>query len=124
VDRAVGSEIALREGARALVLPTVAEIGGRVRMTAEVVDPHTQTSVYSDSVDADGEESMLPRMDELLRKMRGRLGESLASVSDASKPLAQITTGNLDALRALGKAEEEYGKGKINDAIVLLKEAL
>jgi len=124
VDRTVGSEIALREGARALVLPTVAEIGGRVRMTAEVVDPHTQTSVYSDSVDADGEESMLPRMDELLRKMRGRLGESLASVSDASKPLAQITTGNLDALRALGKAEEEYGKGKINDAIVLLKEAL
>ncbi|HEY6940211.1 putative peptide modification system cyclase [Dokdonella sp.] len=124
VDRTVGSEIALREGARALVLPTVAEVGGRVRMTAELVDPHTQTSVYSDSVDADGEESMLPRMDELLRKMRGRLGESLASVSDASKPLAQITTGNLDALRALGKAEEEYGKGKINDAIVLLKEAL
>jgi putative peptide modification system cyclase len=124
VDRAVGSEIALREGARAVVLPTVAEVGGRVRMTAELVDPHTQTSVYSDSVDADGEEAMLPRMDELLRKMRGRLGESLASVSEASKPLAQITTGNLDALRALGKAEEEYGRGKINEAIVLLKEAL
>ncbi|MGN6519702.1 MAG: putative peptide modification system cyclase [Dokdonella sp.] len=124
VDRIVGSEIALREGARAVVLPTVAEVGGRVRMTAELVDPHTQTSVYSDSVDAEAEEAMLPRMDELLRKMRGRLGESLASVSEASKPLAQITTGNLDALRALGKAEEEHGRGKVNEALVLLKEAL
>ena len=124
VDRAIGSEIAVREGARALVIPTVAEVGGRVRMTAEVIDPNTQTTVYSDSIDAQGEEGMLPGMDELLRKMRGRLGESLASVTEASRPLAQITTSNLDALRALGKAEEEYGKGKINDAIALLKEAL
>jgi putative peptide modification system cyclase len=124
VDRAIGSEIAVREGARALVIPTVAEVGGRVRMTAEIIDPNTQTTVYSDSIDAQGEEGMLPGMDDLLRKMRGRLGESLASVTEASRPLAQITTSNLDALRALGKAEEEYGKGKINDAIVLLKEAL
>ena len=124
VDRTIGSEVAIREGARALVIPTVAEVGGRVRMTAEIIDPNTQTTVYSDSVDASGEKGMLPGMDDLLRKMRGRLGESLASVSEASKPLAQITTGNLDALRALGKAEEEYGRGKVNEALVLLKEAL
>lgn len=48
VDRATGSEIALREGARALVLPTIAEVGGRVRLTAEIIDPHTQASVYSE----------------------------------------------------------------------------
>jgi len=124
VDRAVGSEVALREGARALVLPTVAEIGGRVRMTAEVVDPNTQATVYSDTVDASDADGMLPGMDDLLRKMRGRLGESLASIGEASRPLAQITTSDLDALRALGKAEEEHGRGKINEALVLLKEAL
>jgi tetratricopeptide (TPR) repeat protein len=114
----------VREGARALVIPTVAEVGGHVRMTAEIVDPNTQTTVYSDSVDAQGDEGLLPGMDDLLRKMRGRLGESLASVSEASRPLAQITTRNIDALRALGKAEEEHGRGKINEALVLLKEAL
>ncbi|WP_395679839.1 putative peptide modification system cyclase [Dokdonella sp.] len=124
VDRTIGAEVAVREGARALVIPTVAEVGGHVRITAEIVDPNTQTTVYSDSVDAQGDEGLLPGMDDLLRKMRGRLGESLASVSEASRPLAQITTSNIDALRALGKAEEEYGRGKINDAIMLLKEAL
>jgi putative peptide modification system cyclase len=124
VDRTIGSEIAVREGARALVIPTVAEVGGRVRMTAEIIDPNTQTTIYSDSIDAQGEEGMLPGMDDLLRKMRGRLGESLASVSEASKPLAQITTSNLDALRAFGKAEGALGNGKVQDALLMLREAL
>ncbi|HEX7770748.1 MAG TPA: putative peptide modification system cyclase, partial [Dokdonella sp.] len=124
VDRDVGSEVALREGARALVLPTVAEVGGRLRLTAEVVDPTTQVSVYSDSVDASSEESLLPGLDELLGKMRSRLGESVAAIGEASMPLAQITTPNLDALRAFAKAEDEQGKGKVNESLLLLKEAL
>ena len=124
LDRATGAEVALRENARALILPTIAEVGDHVRLTAEVVDPNTQTSVYSDSVDGAGEDSVLPSMDELLKRMRGRLGESLAAIGNTSAPLAQITTSNLEALRALGKAEEEYGRGKINDALLLLKEAL
>ena len=124
VDRATGSEIAQREGARALILPTIAEIGGHVRITAEVVDPRTQTSVYSDSVDGAGEESVLPSMDALLRKMRGRLGESLASVGETSAPLADVTTGNLDALKAFAKAETALSAGEVADAVLLLKEAL
>ena len=124
VDRATGSEIALREGARALVLPTVAEVGGRVRLTAEIIDPNTQTSVYSDSIDSSGAESVLPSMDDLLKRMRGRLGESLASVGETSAPLAEATTGNLDALKAFGKADAALSVGQLNDAELLLKEAL
>src|SRR5688572_14086474 len=33
LDRAVASEIALRDGARAVILPTVSEVGGRVRVS-------------------------------------------------------------------------------------------
>jgi putative peptide modification system cyclase len=123
IDRAVGSEIALREGARALVLPTIAEIGGRVRLTAEVVDPNTQTSVYSDSVDGSGEDSVLPSMDDLLRKMRGRLGESLASISETSAPLADVTTKNLDALKAYSLGIQAVTDSKAADAIALFNRA-
>ena len=114
VDRTVASEIAIREGARAVVLPTIAEVGGRVRLTAEVVDPTTQTSVYSDSVDGAGEDSVLPTMDDLLRKMRERLGESLGSIGATSAPLAEATTKNLDALKAysMGLASLADGKGQ------------
>ncbi|MEO5625715.1 MAG: putative peptide modification system cyclase [Dokdonella sp.] len=124
VDRGIGSEIAERQGARALILPTIAEFGGHIRITAEVVDPRTQTSVYSDSVDGAGEDSVLPAMDDLLKKMRGQLGESLASIGETSAPLAEATTKNLDALKAFGKAEAALASGKVSDALLLLKEAL
>ena len=41
----------MRDGARAVILPTVSEVGGRVRVSAEVIDPHTQTTVYAESAD-------------------------------------------------------------------------
>ncbi|HSM99726.1 MAG TPA: putative peptide modification system cyclase, partial [Rudaea sp.] len=59
VDRAVGSEVAIRDGARALIIPTVAEVGGHVRVTAEVVDPKTQATVYTESADGKGLNSVL-----------------------------------------------------------------
>ncbi|HEX5124487.1 MAG TPA: putative peptide modification system cyclase [Rhodanobacteraceae bacterium] len=124
VDRAVGSEIALREGARAVVLPTIAEIGGRVRLTAEIVDPTTGTSVYSDSVDGAGEDSVLPSMDELLRKMRGRLGESLGSIGETSAPLADVTTKNLDALKAYSTGLNSLADGKGAEANSLFAHAV
>ncbi len=123
VDRTVGSEIALREGARALVLPTIAEIGGRIRLTAEIVDPSTETSVYSDSVDGAGEDSVLPTMDDLLRKMRGRLGESLGSIGETSAPLADVTTRNLDALKAYSMGLQSVADGKGAEAVSLFNRA-
>src|SRR5690606_13133790 len=54
LDRTVASEIALRDGARAVILPTVAELGGRVRVRAGVVDPHNQATVHAESADGPG----------------------------------------------------------------------
>lgn len=124
VDRGTGSEVAERQGARALILPTIAEIGGHVRITAEVIDPRTQTSVYSDSVDGTGEESVLPVMDDLLKKMRGRLGESLASIGETSAPLAEVTTKNLDALKAYSLGLQAIGSGKGGEGIALFNQAV
>ncbi|HKT42485.1 MAG TPA: hypothetical protein VJQ86_09045, partial [Rhodanobacteraceae bacterium] len=57
-------------------------------------------------------------------KLRSRLGESLGSIQKTSMPLQQITTGNMDALRAFSKAEEVFGRGNIPDAVHLLQESL
>jgi putative peptide modification system cyclase len=124
VDRAIGSEIAIRDGARALILPTVAEIGGRVRVTAEVIDPNTQTTVYSESADGVGAASVLPSLDQVNQKLRVRLGEALATVSNESKPLEKVTTNNLDALRAYSLAWHAYDSGHRKEAISMFDQAL
>lgn len=124
IDRAIGSEIAIRDGARALILPSVAEVGGRVRFTAEVVDPHSQTTVYTESADGLGAESVLPSMDKVDRELRLKLGEALASVSTESKPLDQVATKNLDALKAYAKAQQAYDEFRTQDALDLYRQAI
>jgi putative peptide modification system cyclase len=124
VDRGVGVQLAMREGARALVLPTLTEVGNRVRLSVEVVEPSSAVTVYSDSVSGEGVDSILPSADELLGKLRERLGESLSSIEQTNAPLARITTGNLDALRAYSLAEIEFGRGQIRDGMLLIEQAL
>ncbi|MGN6728438.1 MAG: putative peptide modification system cyclase [Rhodanobacteraceae bacterium] len=124
VTRVIGSEIALRDGARALILPTLAEVGGRVRVTAEVVDPNTQTTVYSVSADGTGAQSVLPSLDSVSKQLRGKLGEALAMVSKESQPLAQVATSNLDALRAYSLGQNAYDKQDFNSASEYFTQAI
>jgi putative peptide modification system cyclase len=124
VDRAIGSEVAIRDGARALIIPTVAEVGGHVRVTAEVIDPKTQTTVYTESADGKGLNSVLPTIDAIDQRLRLRLGEALAAVSETSKPLEQVTTANLDALRAYSLGQRAYFTGNMKDALAFYQDAV
>jgi putative peptide modification system cyclase len=124
VNRAIGSQVALREGARAMILPTVADVGGRVRVTAEVIDPNTQATVYSVSADGIGAQSVLPSLDSVSKQLRGKLGEALAMVSKQSQPLAQVATPDLNALKAYSLGERAYDKGDLKDAETYFNEAL
>jgi putative peptide modification system cyclase len=124
VDRAVGSEIALREGARALLLPSVAEVGGKLRVSVEVVDPNTQTTVFAQSADGRGIGTALASLDSVTGDLRAALGESLASIDRSDKPLAKATTQNIDALRAYSLAVAALHQSRDRDALMLLQRAL
>lgn len=106
VDRALGSEIAQRDGARALLLPTVAEVGGRLRVSVEVVDPRTQTTVYALSADGKGIGSALASIDKVSGQLREQLGEALQSVEKTSVTLPNVATPSLDALKAFAVARK------------------
>jgi putative peptide modification system cyclase len=110
VDRAVGSEIALREGARALLLPSVAEVGGKLRVSIELVDPSNGVTVYADSADGRGIDSALGSLDALNGRLRERLGESSTQIQAADKPLAEITTPSLEALRLYTLARDQSAR--------------
>ncbi len=117
LDRATASEVALRDGARAVILPTVAEVGGRVRVSAEVIDPHTQTTVYAESADGTGAGSTLQSIDKVTGELRSKLGEAIKSIERDSAPLPQVSTANLDALKAYALGEKKDASG---DAVAAL----
>lgn len=116
LDRTVASEIALREGARAVILPTVSEVGGRLRVSAEVIDPTSQTTVYAESADGVGAGTALDSIDAVTAKLRGQLGEALASIEKDSEPLPQVTTSNLDALRAYALGQKSFALSRFKEA--------
>ncbi len=124
VDRQIGSELAVREQARALVLPTLAEVGGRLRFTAEVVDPQNQTTVLSLAADGNSIESVLLSVDEVNRELRGRLGEAVQQIEGESLPLERAATPNIDALRAYTLAVRAEQENRLQDALALLEQAL
>lgn len=124
IDRSVGSEIALREGARALLLPSVAEVGGQLRVNLEVVDPNTQVTVYAESAEGRGPESALASIDEVNGDLRQKLGEAMGDIQANGKPLEQTTTSNLDALRAYTRANDAQKQGRMDDSRKLLDLAI
>ncbi|MBB1061768.1 putative peptide modification system cyclase [Marilutibacter spongiae] len=123
VDRDIAAQIAQRDGARAVILPTVSEVGGRLRMSVEVVDPHSQATVYAHAADGKGEASVLASIDEVTGALRADLGEAVAQIDKDSRPLPEVTTGNLDALRAYALGQEAFESRDFDQARRLFERA-
>jgi putative peptide modification system cyclase len=124
VDRERGSELALRVGARAVLLPTVHQSGGRLRFTAELVDPRTGATVHSHFRDALEGDQLLPAMEQVLREVRDDLGESLSAIDASGPPLPQVTSPKLEAVRALVSAIEAKREQRYDASAALADEAL
>lgn len=124
LERQLAAEVALREGARAVILPTVAEVGGRMRVSLEVIDPNSGVTVYSESADARADTELLAAVDAVVASARESLGESLASIEEDSLPLEQVTSGNLEALKAFSLSNKALGQGDARRAMSLLEHAL
>jgi len=123
IDRAMATEIAVREHARAVIVPSVTQYGRTLRLSAEIVDPQRGRTVWVQTSDADGPENALPAMDRLLRDLRNTLGESLGQIESTSQPLAQVSTPNLEALRAYSLAEQLARLGDFHQATGALTHA-
>ena len=124
VDRQLAAELALREGAKAVILPTLAEVGGRVRVSLEVIDPNSGVTVYSESADGGGAGEVLPAMDDAIEGVRTRLGETLGSLEATSLPLQQVTTPDLEALRAFSLGLRARHAGQPQEAMALYRQAV
>jgi serine/threonine protein kinase/Tfp pilus assembly protein PilF len=111
IDETLGREIARRRGIDVILAPSISKLGNRYALTASIKDAVTGSTYASRIVQADGIDEVLPALDRLCREIRGALGESLASVAQHSKPLAEATTSSLAALEQYSFAVEHHTRG-------------
>jgi tetratricopeptide (TPR) repeat protein/predicted Ser/Thr protein kinase len=111
IDEAVAQEIAVREGIRALILPSISGVGDDYRLASRIRDVKSGIDVKTAIVKAKGRQRILDSLDELAAKVRADLGESLPAVSRTSHPLPAVTTASLDALKQYSIGAEKRTEG-------------
>jgi eukaryotic-like serine/threonine-protein kinase len=99
-------EVAERAGARAVLETSVARLGSRYALSTRGIDPRTGSELFAVRTTA-GERRLLGAVERLSREARSRLGESSASLEE-SRPLPEVTTASLEALRYLAEAERYF----------------
>ena len=100
ITREMAREICLRTGGQALVAGSLAKLGNSYAIILRTANCQTGDSLASVEADADSREHVLQTLGEAVTKLRGRLGESLASIQKFDKPLEEATTSSLEALQA------------------------
>jgi len=124
INETVGREICLRENIRGLVSCRIARVGQEYLVSAQVIDPHNGVSVRSYLERAKGQDAVLNALDEIARRLRRDLGESLSSIRTNDRPLPQVTTSSLQALKNYVEGSEAWNKGKYHEATQFFANAL
>jgi eukaryotic-like serine/threonine-protein kinase len=106
-------ELCLRVGSKATLSGTIASLGSQYVVTLDAMNCQTGDSLAQEQAEASSKEQVLSALGAAVSKMRGKLGESLASIQKFDVPIDQVTTPSLDALKAfaMGNAEFDQGRG-------------
>ncbi|MCH7986712.1 MAG: tetratricopeptide repeat protein, partial [Acidobacteria bacterium] len=120
----VGQEICLRENIKAMMTGQIAPLGSRYVLTLSAVNCATGDSLAREQVEAESKEEVLSALGSAASRLRGKLGESLASIEALDTPLEQATTTSLEALKAFTLGAEQRAKGIEEESIPLFKRAI
>ena len=105
-------ELCQRAGSKAYLAGTIGSLGSQYVLGLKAVNCQSGDTLAEEQVTAASKEKVLDTLGEAALKLRGGLGESLATVQKLDVPLAQATTSSLEALQALSlgeKARSEKG---------------
>jgi len=108
----VARELCQRAGSKAYLAGSIGSLAGEYVLGLKAVNCHNGDTLAEEQVTAASKNKVLDALGDAASKMRGELGESLATVQKFDVPLEQATTSSLDALKALSlgkKASDEKG---------------
>ena len=123
IDENIGREICARDHIRGLVSCRIARIGQEYVLSAELIDPQTGESKRSYLERVKGQERVLTGLDKIANRLRRDLGESLSTI-EMDRPLPQVTTSSLEALKSYVDGLDAWRKAKFGEAVALYKRAV
>jgi serine/threonine protein kinase/tetratricopeptide (TPR) repeat protein len=96
----VARELCQRAGSKAYVAGAIGSLGSKYVLELKAMNCQTGDTLAEEQVAVASKERVLDVLGEAASRLRGELGESLATVQRFDVPLEQATTSSLEALKA------------------------
>jgi DNA-binding winged helix-turn-helix (wHTH) protein/tetratricopeptide (TPR) repeat protein len=122
LTRAVALEVCQRENIKAVLAGSVASIGKQYLLNLEALNCESGETFASQQARSDSREGVLDGLSQSATQMRAQLGESLASIGKFDRPLRDVTTSSLEALKAFTSGAQMVREGRDESAAVALFE--
>jgi Flp pilus assembly protein TadD len=119
----VAREVCQRTQSKPMLTGTISQLGSQYVVTLEAVNCSTGASLLRVG-DASAKDNVLPALGKAASELRGKLGESLASIQKFDAPLPQATTSSLEALKAFSLGLKTIGEKGSGAGIPFLKRAI
>jgi DNA-binding winged helix-turn-helix (wHTH) protein len=120
----VAGDVCQRAGSKAYVAGSIGSLGSEYVLGLKAVNCRSGDTLAQEQVTAASKEKVLDALGEAASKLRGELGESLATVQKYDVPLEQATTPSLDALKAYTVAWNLHNGGSDPESIPFFKHAI
>lgn len=124
LDPQTALEVARREGAHLVLVPTVTGVANRYRIGIRIEDPASGESLRTLTTRADGREDLLGALDRLAADVREVLGEPRLWLLRRNRPLERVTTSSLQALEQYSLGRRAHVRNNFADARRLYENAV
>jgi len=120
----VARELCQRAGSKAYIAGSIAALGSEYVLGLKAVNCQSGETLTQEQITAASKEKVLNTLGEAASKLRGELGESLATVKKLDIPLEQATTSSLEALKALTLASTVHRQKGISASLPFYQRAI
>jgi eukaryotic-like serine/threonine-protein kinase len=124
VTGSVAREICEREQIKAMLSGSIETLGSEYVVAIDAMNCATGDSLAREQVTAASKEAVLPAVGKAASSLRGKLGESLASIQKFDTPVTEATTSSLEALKAFAAADQMRNGGGEAESIPLFQRAV
>ena len=124
LGHAVALEVCRRQGVKAMLGGSIARLGNAYVLALEATNCQSGDGIAREQEQAEGKERVLGALGRMASRLRGRLGESLASIKRFDLPIEDVTTPSLEALHAYTLGRRARARGEEIESIAFFRRAV
>jgi serine/threonine protein kinase len=117
-------QVCQRTQSAAVLEGSIAQIGSTYNLILNAVNCASGETLATSQTEATDKNQVLGALGKAAEEMRGKLGESLASIQKYNTPIAEATTSSLEALKAFSLGTQARGNKGEDSAAPFFKQAV